>query len=108
MLNLGVAPLGRYSTAIPADEDGELIPIETSAAADTTKAGSATAKLKGKTAEPSVPVPAMRDEAHKLRLVELTLPMAQWVQLDAPGFLPNRRQHRMFGLSVLQMGAALT
>lgn len=99
--------LGRYSAAVAADEDEDLIPHHTSSVLET-KAEGTSFKLKGKTAEPNVPVPAMRYEAQKLRLVELTLPMAQWVQLNSPGFLPNRRQHRMFGLSVLQMGAALT
>jgi tetratricopeptide (TPR) repeat protein len=31
-----------------------------------------------------------------------------WIQLDSPGFLPHRRQHRMFGLAVLDMAQQLS
>ena len=43
----------------------------------------------------------------KRRLVECTAEWGSWVQLRSPGFLPNRRQQRMFGLSILQMATIL-
>lgn len=110
--------LYRYSDAIPVDEDGEQIPSAVGAAGVRT---ASTSTVAGSGSSSAVPkknrsaydpqegtVQSMRDEALKLRLVELTKPMSRWIQLDSPGFLPNRRQHRMFGVAVLQMAAALT
>ena len=45
---------------------------------------------------------------HKLRLLDLSEHYSDWIQLDCPGFLPNKRQHRMFGLAVLQMSTSLS
>jgi hypothetical protein len=36
-----------------------------------------------------------------------TAHLSTWVHLDSPGFLPQRRQHRQFGLAVLHMAQAL-
>lgn len=41
--------------------------------------------------------------ARFLRLRDMTSSVAAWIQVDSPGFLVHRRQHRMFGLVVLQM-----
>ena len=38
-------------------------------------------------------------------LLEKSVPLRFLIQLDATGFVPNRRQHTQFGLSVLQMTA---
>jgi hypothetical protein len=43
----------------------------------------------------------------KLRLIALSADLGSWIQLDSPGFVPNRRQHRMFGFAVLQAAAVL-
>jgi len=40
-------------------------------------------------------------------ILELTSPIKKWVQLETPGFMPNERQHRQFGLSVLQMAQTM-
>jgi hypothetical protein len=37
----------------------------------------------------------------------ITSHLRYWIQLDSPGFLPHRRQHRMFGLAVLEMVQSL-
>ena len=39
--------------------------------------------------------------------VRSTKSVAKLIQLDHPGFLPNQRQHRQFGLSVLQIAQSL-
>jgi tetratricopeptide (TPR) repeat protein len=39
--------------------------------------------------------------------VRVTYAIADWMQIDSPGFLINYRQHVMFGLSVLQMAQTL-
>ena len=39
--------------------------------------------------------------------LDVTKALRGWVQLDSPGFLPHRRQHRMFGLAVLEMAQKL-
>eukprot|EP01042_Synura_sphagnicola_P003973 gene3973-4987_t len=41
------------------------------------------------------------------KILELSVEVQQIVQLRSAGFLPNRRQHRMFGLAVLQMASSL-
>ena len=47
-------------------------------------------------------------ESHKLiEMLGKISPLTSWIQLDAIGFVPNPRQHRQFGLAVLQMAAAL-
>lgn len=40
-------------------------------------------------------------------LVALTLPISRWIQVDSPGFLKHERQHKMFGVMVLQMAQLL-
>mmetsp|Transcript_2943 Transcript_2943/g.4462 ORF Transcript_2943/g.4462 Transcript_2943/m.4462 type:complete len:1306 (-) Transcript_2943:83-4000(-) len=40
-------------------------------------------------------------------LVKMTERIAQWIQVDSPGFLRHRRQHIMFGVLVLQMAQQL-
>jgi tetratricopeptide (TPR) repeat protein len=84
--------LSRYSPRVAVDDDGELLPAPLDPA--------------GKSS--SVLSEGMRNEEQKLRLVSLTLPFAKLIQLDSPGFMPNRRQHRMFGLAVLQMATSLS
>jgi hypothetical protein len=37
----------------------------------------------------------------------VTAHLATWIHLDTPGFLPQRRQHRQFGLSVLHIAQQL-
>jgi hypothetical protein len=39
--------------------------------------------------------------------VKATSRVAQLIQLDHPGFMPNQRQYRQFGLSVLQIAQSL-
>lgn len=98
--------LYRYSDAIPCDEDGEQIPT---AGAPASPAASAEVKKSRCAYDPTEgAVQSMRDERAKLQLVQQTMPIARWIQLDSPGFLPNRRQHRMFGVAVLQMAMSLT
>ena len=41
------------------------------------------------------------------QLVESTSRIGRWVQLTSPGFLPNKRNHVSFGLSVLQAAQTL-
>ena len=41
------------------------------------------------------------------QLVVATSHLSSMIQLDHPGFLPNLRQHRQFGLAVLQMSQSL-
>ena len=41
------------------------------------------------------------------RFVRATAYLSKFVQLNTPGFLPNIRQHRQFGLAVLHMAQAL-
>lgn len=36
-----------------------------------------------------------------------TLYLAKWIQLTSPGFLPNLRQHRMFGITALHLAQLL-
>ena len=48
------------------------------------------------------------NEERKLQLLRLSAPYTQLIQLNSAGFLPNRRQHRMFGLAVLQIGCTLS
>jgi tetratricopeptide (TPR) repeat protein len=84
--------LSRYSSGVAPDDDGELLP--------------APAEATGKPS--STPSEGMRNEEQKLRLVTLTTPFAKLIQMDSPGFMPNRRQHRMFGLAVLQMATSLS
>lgn len=57
----------------------------------------------------NVHITRMQCESQKRLLLQMAAPFldGSWVQLDTPGFLPNRRQHRMFGLAVLQMSLAL-
>jgi tetratricopeptide (TPR) repeat protein len=40
-------------------------------------------------------------------LLTATARIGGWIQLKTPGFLPNQRQHRMFGLAVLEIAQAL-
>lgn len=40
-------------------------------------------------------------------LLKATGGIAKLIQLDHPGFLPNQRQHRQFGLAVLQLAQSL-
>ena len=40
-------------------------------------------------------------------LLHATKDTAKLIQLDHPGFLPNQRQHRQFGLAVLQISQSL-
>eukprot|EP01041_Mallomonas_annulata_P007228 gene7228-14744_t len=51
-------------------------------------------------------IPIVMNDVIK-ELVKVTSPIAKWVQLDHPGFMPNERQHRQFGLCALQMAQAL-
>jgi hypothetical protein len=50
-------------------------------------------------------------EAEKLKKIEFfvksTDGLARLIQLDHPGFIPNQRQYRQFGLSVLQITQSL-
>jgi tetratricopeptide (TPR) repeat protein len=89
-------PCTSRCTSVPADDDSGLLPL---------------AELQGKGSQETVdstPIfKGVRCEAEKLRLVALTAPFSRLIQLDSPGFLPNRRQHRMFGLAVLQSTTAL-
>ena len=39
--------------------------------------------------------------------VNMTSNLSRLVQLDHPGFLPNQRQYRQFGLAVLQIAQSL-
>jgi hypothetical protein len=52
-----------------------------------------------------------RDEAEQLKKIEFmvksTSGIAKLIQLDHPGFIPNQRQYRQFGLSVLQITQSL-
>ena len=54
-----------------------------------------------------------KDRAHAEQLskieffVKATSRVAQLIQLDHPGFMPNQRQYRQFGLSVLQIAQSL-
>ena len=41
------------------------------------------------------------------RVLQSSKQLEHFVQLRSPGFLPNARQHRMFGISVLQMSVKL-
>ena len=49
-----------------------------------------------------IEVPGKTDE-----LLLLTAELARWVQVDSPGFMPNKRQYRMFGLAVLEAAQTL-
>jgi cytochrome c-type biogenesis protein CcmH/NrfG len=40
-------------------------------------------------------------------LVSLTAPISRWIQVDSPGFLKHERQHKMFGVMVLQIAQHL-
>lgn len=40
-------------------------------------------------------------------LLNVTSILSRWIQVNSPGFLPHRRQHKMFGLQVLQMSQTL-
>jgi tetratricopeptide (TPR) repeat protein len=89
-------PCTSRCTSVPADDDSGLLPpLDLQGKGSQETAGS-TPVFKG-----------VRCEAEKLRLVALTAPFSRLIQLDSPGFLPNRRQHRMFGLAVLQATTAL-
>ena len=44
----------------------------------------------------------------KRLLLSYAKALGDWVQLDTPGFIPNKRQHRMFGLAVLQMAGQMS
>jgi hypothetical protein len=50
----------------------------------------------------------IRNLDKKLLLLDTSSLLSDWIQLDTPGFLPNKKQHRMFGLSVLQMSLSLS
>ena len=45
----------------------------------------------------------LKMNAKALLALKETVHLKRWIQLDSPGFLPHARQHRMFGLSVLDM-----
>lgn len=57
------------------------------------------ARKKASEEEARPPVAAKRAQ----EVLDLTAQLRGWIQLNSPGFLPHRRQHRMFGLSVLEM-----
>jgi hypothetical protein len=38
---------------------------------------------------------------------DATYYLSKWIQLTSPGFLPNTRQHRMFGISALQFAQTM-
>jgi tetratricopeptide (TPR) repeat protein len=46
-------------------------------------------------------------ENHMKNVINTVQPFTKWIQLDSEGFVPNKRQHRMFGLSVLEMAQEL-
>lgn len=47
-------------------------------------------------------------EFNKLQqILRISSRFGGWIQLDTPGFLPNARQQRMFGLAVMEMASAL-
>lgn len=41
------------------------------------------------------------------RFIEITSNISSWIQLNSHGFLPNERQHRMFGLMVLEIAQTM-
>lgn len=41
------------------------------------------------------------------KLLSYTLPLTNIMQLNSPGFIPNKRQRTMFGITVLQMAQTL-
>jgi len=42
------------------------------------------------------------------RIIEISRGLSKWIQLDSPGFLPNSRQHKCFGLAALHMAKKLS
>eukprot|EP01041_Mallomonas_annulata_P007656 gene7656-15668_t len=42
-----------------------------------------------------------------IKLIEYSNKVNHFVQLRTPGFIPNKKQHRMFGIAVLQMAVSL-
>ena len=52
--------------------------------------------------------PSFQTSAQLEKLLQISRGLSGWVQLDTPGFLPNKRQHASFGLAVLAMSKKLS